>query len=144
MGCGWLTPPVRGAQPVSTAHRSSPGDAWVGSFRGPAAASFLASFLACFSSRRSRTVFSRLCFAIVVLFFVLDAMRRLPSVELPARGGRASQSPCQAGKAAEPAGRHARRPAGTATTSAGLERLNVRRVGPLGAALSVVTDLCAL
>src|SRR3954452_4181571 len=102
MGCGWLTPPVRGAQPVSTAHRPSPGDAWLGSFRGPAAASFLASLLACFSSRRSRTVFSRLCFAIVVLFFVLDAMRRLPSVELPARGERASQSPCQAAKRQRP------------------------------------------
>jgi hypothetical protein len=39
-----------------------------------AAACFLASFLACFRARRSRTAFSRLCFAIVVRFFELDAI----------------------------------------------------------------------
>src|SRR3954470_13520273 len=90
MECGWLTPPVRRAQPASPAHRPSPGDAWLGSFRGPAAASFLASFLACFSSRRSRTVFSRLCFANVVLFFVLDARGTRKPVALPKRAKRQS------------------------------------------------------
>jgi hypothetical protein len=30
--------------------------------------------LACFRARRSRTAFSRLCFAIVVRFFELDAI----------------------------------------------------------------------
>jgi hypothetical protein len=44
------------------------------------AACFLASFLACLRARRSRTAFSRLCFAIVVRFFELDAMRVCPFV----------------------------------------------------------------
>jgi hypothetical protein len=42
--------------------------------RPSALALFLASFLACFSARRSRSLRSRLCFAIVVLL-LLPAMR---------------------------------------------------------------------
>jgi hypothetical protein len=45
-----------------------------GTLGEPAAACFLASFLACFRSRRSRTAFSRLSFAIVVFFLELEAM----------------------------------------------------------------------
>jgi hypothetical protein len=46
----------------------------LGLLGAPAAACLLASFLACFRSRRSRTAFSRLSFAIVVFFLELEAM----------------------------------------------------------------------
>jgi hypothetical protein len=56
------------------------------------AARFLASFLACFCSRRSRTALSRLSFAIVVFLFDLDAIHSALLVEFRARRSRASQS----------------------------------------------------
>ncbi len=43
-----------------------------------AAACFLASFLACFRSRRSRSAFSRVNFAIVVFFLALEPMGTRP------------------------------------------------------------------
>src|SRR4051812_46062994 len=46
---------------------------------GRLAASLRASFLAAFSIRRSRTVFSRVSFAIVVRFLELEAMTTVPS-----------------------------------------------------------------
>jgi hypothetical protein len=49
-----------------------------GPLGGSAAACFLASFLACFRSRRSRTAFSRLSFAIVVFFLEFEATRFRP------------------------------------------------------------------
>ena len=41
-------------------------------------ARFLASFFACLSSRRSRSLLSRLSFAIVVFFFPREAMDAVP------------------------------------------------------------------
>ena len=60
-GCqlGYCWPPVEGSL------------GWLG---GCAAACFLASFLACFSRRRSRSLLSRASFAIVVFFLPVDAM----------------------------------------------------------------------
>ena len=66
----------------------------VGPLGGPAAAAcFLASFLACFRSRRSRTAVSRLSFAIVVFFLDFDAMQSVLLVGVPS----ASTSPRRAG-----------------------------------------------
>lgn len=64
-------------------YRPSSLGASLGVCAGPAAACFLASLLACFRSRRSRTAFSRLRFAIVVLFLELEAMRVCPFSGMP-------------------------------------------------------------
>jgi len=48
---------------------------WLG---GCAAACFLASFLACFSMRRSRSLLSRASFAIVVFFLPVEAICASP------------------------------------------------------------------
>jgi hypothetical protein len=61
--------------------RSSPVGVSLGPPGEPAAARFRASFLACLRSRRSRSVFSRSRFAAVVLFFELEAMKSVPSME---------------------------------------------------------------
>ena len=66
-------------------HRSSPVGVSLGPPGGTAAACFRASLLACLRSRRSRTAFSRLSFAIVVFFFELEAMHSVPSMEFRAR-----------------------------------------------------------
>ena len=52
---------------------------WLG---GCAAACFLASFLACFSTRRSRSLLSRASFAIVVFFLPVEAMSASPFLEI--------------------------------------------------------------
>jgi hypothetical protein len=62
-------------------HRSPPVGVSLGPPGEPAAARFRASFLACLRSRRSRSVFSRSRFAAVVLFFELEAMKSVPSME---------------------------------------------------------------
>ena len=68
--------PVATGAPYPPIRSSSSSDRALGVSGGPigaAAACFLASFLACFCSRRSRTALSRLSFAIVVFFLELEA-----------------------------------------------------------------------
>jgi hypothetical protein len=68
--------------------RSQPGYCWppgegsLGWLGGRAAACFLASFLACFSARRSRSLLSRASFAIVVFFLPAEAMCARPFLEV--------------------------------------------------------------
>jgi hypothetical protein len=69
---GYRWPPVEGSL------------GWPG---GCAAACFLASFLSCFSKRRSRSLLSRASFAIVVFFLPVEAMCASPFVGGLERGG---------------------------------------------------------
>src|SRR4051812_34097118 len=71
---GKVLQPLDGIQTATAGQRPSAAGASPGLVRGAAAACLRASFLACLISRRSRTAFSRLCFAIVVRFLELDAM----------------------------------------------------------------------
>src|SRR5215211_4559182 len=99
-----------------------------------AAARFLASFLAFFSNRRSRSLRSRLSFAIVVFLLPLEAMRVLPSCGVRARRRRARARRRRA------RARALRR----SSKSVRLEHLDVRGCRALGALLGVVAHLRTL
>src|SRR5215211_566182 len=132
---------------------SSVGASLDGSARSAAAARFLASFLACFRWRRSRSLRSRLSFAIVVFLLPLEAMPVLLFVAFPARAGRcekprsrsASRSPRRpvAGAAQQRQQARARASVGGRDRRA-LQRLDVPCRRPLGALLGVVAHLRAL